>query len=260
MAREGWIAAGPDLAGQMAERDRLVAAHRDAVIGLRPAGETAAVETLDMVVAHVRNAGWPYAGNVITRPDGVAVRCDRDDPMGALCRLVPEDLCLMVRTGDEEDYRLQGATLCFPSHWRLLDKLGHGLNHIHGPVPHYTADTEKRVNRVFHGIRVETPLERVNWAVATAPDLFTPAAPHDAAPGAPILLRVERQTFVRLPRSQAVVFGIRTAFSTIDALTPDEAAGWLAAIADLSDKALAYKGGAALFDRLRPQLEALAAG
>src|SRR3546814_15752544 len=60
---------------------------------------------------------------------------------------------------------------------------------------------------------------RLNWSVMDDPALFQPAghgrAGHDPAitaenAGEMLWLRIERQTFLRLPASGALVFGIRT--------------------------------------------------
>ncbi len=52
-------------------------------------------------------------------------------PLDAAGRAVQEDLCLLVlRDGAPH---LDAASLCFPSYWRLADKLGKPLADVPGP-------------------------------------------------------------------------------------------------------------------------------
>ena len=152
-------------------------------------------------------------------------------PLDAAGRLVQEDLCVMVRGAD--GYRLEAASLCFPSHWRLHDKLGRNLAAIHAPVPHYAEELEAKVDTFFDRLRVDRPVMRRNWSIHSHDDLFRPE-PHESpdsfAPDASgidqVWLRSERQTLVRLPRTDAVLFTIKTQQCPMAALAarPDLAA------------------------------------
>ena len=69
------------------------------------------------------------------------------------------------------------------------------------------------VERMLSAIRVEQPLGRANFLIYTDPELHQPRGegigkPID--PTAPRYIRVERQTFRRLPETLAVVFAIHT--------------------------------------------------
>ena len=234
-----WIEAGPDRDAQMAYRDRLIAQARDIVFAALPESAEAQAELLDTLVAHL---GLP------------SPRAD-EPPLLTAGRMVQEDFCLMRQGAPGEEYRLVAAILCFPSRWSLAEKLGHPLTHIHAPVPEYTDDLARRVNRLFEGIRAGRPLWRANWTVHPTSELHQPSGDWRQAGDGPLHIRVERQTFVRLPRSNAVVFGIRTHVAPLDAVTGAQAAALRDALEPLGPEEVAYRGGPAM---QRAALDALA--
>ena len=262
MQASDWVTGGPDYPAQMDERERLLQEHPDDILAMLPEGRDAAIELYHAMAANLATRReWQTTLNKITRPDGREVLLDEIAPLETLCRLVAEDLCIMVKTGEEDEYRLTAAVLCFPGHWRLSEKLGHPMSHIHGPVPHYDQSIAKRVNRVFDALRPETPLFRINWAVVTRPDLFTPWPAKDRVKTSettlPIYLRIERQSFVRLPKTQAIVFGIRTSIAPLEALTASEAQALQDTIRSHTDPMYTYKGGRPFFQTLTQRLESL---
>ena len=179
-------------------------------------------------------------------------------PLDAAGRLVQEDLCLLVlRDGAPH---LDAASLCFPSYWRLGDKLGRPLAEVHGPVAHYAEELASRVDTFLARLRPDRPVWRRNWSIHDDPSYFLPTgAQHDAGseqeaspPDPPrpeppdgLWLRSERQTLRRLTRAHAVLFTIRTQQVPLAALAthPDVARRMAAAIEAWSPELRAYKGG-----------------
>jgi hypothetical protein len=259
-----WFVIHGDFAGQMAYREQLLARRRDMVFALLPEGRAAAGELLEAVLDTVAALpGYRFGDGVVTRPDGGAVTIDPDDPLATAGRLVADDLCLLLPDPDAGEYRLVGAVLCFPSRWLLAEKVGRPLTAIHDPVPDYDETLARRVNRVFEALRVGRPLWRVNWLVDATPELHLPQglndeiiAPDDPACG--LYLRTERQTLTRLPRTGAVVFGIKTSVSPIDSLTAAEAASLHAAMAAYDAGIIAYKSGAGAYGAALARLAEIA--
>lgn len=232
-----WLETGADTPGQMAYRGELLDTARGVVLAALPESDEAQAELRDAVAAHT----------------GGAVP-DDPSPLGQVGRMVQEDFCLLQQRAEDAEYRLTGAILCFPSRWSLAEKLGHPLTHIHGPVPDYTDDLARRVNRLFEGVRVGKPLWRANWTVHPTDELHQPSGDWRQAEEGPLHVRVERQTFLRLPRSRAVVFGIRTYVDPLTALTGAQAVALREAIAPLGADEIDYRGGT---DLHRATLEAL---
>lgn len=206
-----WLIFDEAFADQMAERDRLLREKRGAVLVLDPQARSAADELLAMVLAEK----YPDAGETVTRPDGVRVTVDRDDPLGTLGRIVQDDFVILQKLGDE--HVLTGAVLCFPANWTLAEKFLRPLSIIHDPVSEYDDNITRRVQRLFDGVRPGRPIWRYNALWYSNPDLFQPKSPEKRVEGG--YLRSERQCILRLPETQAVVFSIHTFL-----LQPEDAA------------------------------------
>jgi dimethylamine monooxygenase subunit A len=228
LAGDDWLRVDDAFAGQMALRDRLIAQRPGAVHALLPEGEAAADELLALVLA--RLPGYRVGTGVVRRPDGVEVALDRATPLVTLGRLVQEDLCLMQPADGE--YRLTGAVLCFPASWTLSQKIGRPLLGIHDGVAPYTQDIARRVQRMFEAIRPEQPLWRMNYLTYDDFALFQPRleGQRRPRPEGHVFVRSERQCFLRLPVSRAVVFSIHTYVVEAGTLSADEMAALRAAV------------------------------
>lgn len=226
----GWLVGGADAAGMLEEKRRVLAGHHDEAVAALPGTDSAALEVLELV----RRAVEPGCGE-----PGPGER----HPIDAAGRLVAEDLCLLV-PGQAGGWVLGAASLCFPSHWRLRDKLGRSVAGIHGPVPGYADELEVRVDRFLDRLRAGAPVWRRNWTVHASATLFAPEVP--PPPDPPITVddaaerlwvRSEYQTLQRLPETGAILFGIRT-----QQVPLGELAGRRDLCARLADAASAWDG------------------
>lgn len=221
-----WILVDEVYARQMALRERFLSGHRDKVVAELPEAREAAAEVLDLTLATLaRRVDFRVEAEMVMRPDGVAVPVKRDDPFGTVGRLLQEDVCLLEKRGDE--HVLTGAVLVFPSGWTLSQKIGRPLLRIHAPVLPYDAETARRVQRLFDGLRAGRPLMRANLLWHGLPDLHQPRREGEPKPPAAQgdrFLRSERQCLVRLPRTGAVIFTIHTAVIEAAGLDPMERA------------------------------------
>jgi hypothetical protein len=169
---------------------------------------------------------------------------------------VAEDVCLVVPGGD--GWVLAAGAVCFPSYWRLDEKIGRPLAHVHGPVPGYAGALAGRVDRFLGRLRPGQGVWRRNWSIHHTADLFVPAPPPAWAPPAARWLRSEYQTLVRLSSASAVAFTIRTQqvqLAPLASVRPDVCAALAAALRSWTPAQRAYKGGAvddALVDWLDP--------
>ena len=248
-----WTVRLADYEAQMGYRRELLARAPEIVLGALPDGEEPALELLEMLLAHL---GRP-------RPLTLA---ERFCALTAIGRLVAEDFCLLLPEvapdGASGEYRLVAAVLCFPSRWLLSEKLGRPLTIIHEPVPDYDEGLARRVNRVFETLRPDRPLVRVNWLVHPTPELHLAVGigqkRRPADPSGPLYLRTERQTLVRLPRTGAVAFGIKTSVTPLECLAPDIARGLADALGELEPQTVAYRAGAALRDAAIARLREIA--
>lgn len=200
-----WFLVDEAYAPQMAERLHLMASRRDDVIATAEPDPANLSKMMDAVLDHLPK-GFARKGDQVICPDRRTVN------IGTLGQIVQNDICLMEKRGDE--HVLTGAVLCFPASWRLREKIGHPLTHIHIPVKTYTDDIARRVQRLFNGVRPGMPIWRFNALWYDDPSLYQPRAESEPRPlteaGKTPYLRTERQVLWRLPDSDAVLFTIHT--------------------------------------------------
>jgi hypothetical protein len=256
---DDWIEIDRHYAAQTAEKRRLLARRRDDVFAALPEAEAASRELLDMLTRHLA-ARFPER---FAREDAAEGPCfvnratgERFDSHGPLHpldiagRQVQEDLCLMQAS--PEGYRLVGASLCFPTRWKLHDKLGKPMAGIHVPVPFYKDKLERPVDRFFDKLKEDKPVWRLNWSLTDDPELFQPTGHSrpdvnlgitQETAGEKVFLRIERQTLRRLPRTGAICFGIRIYQNPLSDLEaePATAARLAAAVRQLPDEVIRYK-------------------
>lgn len=238
---------------EMEQKSALLSERHDDVVAHRVEGDEASRELLVMLLGHLtRYEGDRYVidgGHVRSVERGLTIDTSAWHPIDAAGRLVQEDLAIMSADSTGA-WRLTAASICFPSRWRLADKIGTDLGHIHAPVPFYEERVGSAVRQLFDRLEPERPVWRLNWTLLDDSALFQP----DGKPwnghlddfGDALFFRVERQTLRRLPQSRAIVFTIRTTVRPLRSLeaVPD-AFRTLADTLECTDpRTVAYKGWA----------------
>jgi len=226
VAAGDWLQFDDAYAAQLAEKKRLIGECVGNVLALDSGARAAAEELLLRVVEELRGQdGFGVSGDVVTRPDGVMVSLDFSDPLQTLNQLVQEDFCILQKQGNE--HVLTGALLCFPASWTLAEKFMQPLTLIHVPVDSYDGDMAKRVQRMFDMVRPNQPLWRANALFYIDPTLYQPRCADDVREKTGTqtpFIRSERQTILRLAKSDAIVFSIHTYLVLRENLTLDQAA------------------------------------
>ncbi len=256
-----WLEAGPDTGPQMAERCRLLAERPADVVAGLPESTAAQQELHELLLEHLPmrfpEVWRPVAGALVNRDSGERFPADPAAPLPAIGRMVQEDFCLLQ--DGPSGYRLTAAVLCFPVHWRLSEKLGRPLDVIHAPVPGFAERLAGPANRFFAALQASRPVWRVNWSLVGTRRLYLPPEAHGRArevsaahAGAQLWLRVERQTLRRLPRSGAVVFGIRSYLEPLAevAAVPATAKALADRIREMPPATAVYKGIAPIREAL----------
>ena len=222
LSLDEWIEIDGFFRDQLAEKRRLLAERHGDVFQSLPDSEPPSHEVLQLLAEHLPRR-FPALfrreadalENLATAERWDLARTDLH-PLDLAGRLVQEDLCLMQAGPD--GYRLTAASLCFPTRWRLADKMGKAMPGIHEPVPLYAERLARPVDRFFEHLKPERAVARVNFSLLTDPTLFQPGGHGRREPdptitpdnaGARVFLRMERQTLRRLPRTQAILFTIR---------------------------------------------------
>lgn len=260
-----WLMFDAHYATDMAEKAILLAERHEDVVAHEPAGDAAARELLDMVLEHLascqRDRFVIDGAKVRDVHRGTTVDTGVWHPIDAAGRLVQEDLTVMTRDS-AGDWRLTAASVCFPSRWRLADKIGADLTQIHEPVPFYEERIGAAVRQQFERLDPDRPTWRLNWTLLNDSARFQPeGTPWTGGPvdfGTALFFRVERQTLRRLPRTQGIAFTIRTTVEPLAALStiPDAYRTLAQTLEQTDPRTVAYKGWAAFHEPLVEWLRA----
>ena len=216
---------------ELLEKEALLANQNNEVFQSKKGSQLAQQEVLDLIIDYMNTFHSELVridGDKIFI-DGIKRNFSREEfaemPLNLAGRIVQEDLCLMA-PGDT-GYTLEAASLCFPSRWRLIDKIGKRMVDIHSPVPDYENKLARPVDRYFDKLDINKPVWRVNWSLTDDPDLYQPIRKtstdyarsiNSKNAGDLIFLRCERQTLRRLPNTGWILFSIKTYVDKVSAL------------------------------------------
>jgi len=177
------------------------------------------------------------------------------EPYDMIGRHFHHDYMLMVNRDDNFylEVAQESFAALFSPHWNL----GMSFNEIHGPVPFVSRDGVEltdRIRKFLLTVEPGAPRTRVNWNLMAdrwdvnyeTMDIWGPERQKVTAENAGKLvhLRVEEQWFIRMPRSNAILFVLDTQFLPLEdlVLRPE----WLEItyfnLADIPDYMAEYKG------------------
>ena len=144
------------------------------------------------------------------------------EPLDWIARQVQEDLVLLSA---DASATFVGGHLCFANGWAISDRLGKSFVEIHQRTPPATMASVDSGARFLQNLKPGRTYWRMSWnfKLSDQMDMTTkhkPAYKADFAQRAPrlkvedigaaVFIRIERQTFTRLARSQCLLFGIHT--------------------------------------------------
>ena len=238
-------------AEQIALKTQILAKHHQDVFSAMPNTNAAGDEVLTMVRQHLAAFHHDNANDGHPAPVDAGLH-----PLDRAARLVPEDLLLLAPfaksaagDGAAVKWHLVAASLCFPAHWVLAEKMGKPLAAIHDPVPHYDERLAGPVDRFFNNMTIGPISARMNWSLQIGTDLFTPhRAQRQAAAGDldnhQLCLRLENQTLRKLPQTGFVLFTIRTHIEPVSRWkhTPNAIDDLAKMLNDMSVESQSYKG------------------
>ena len=203
--------------GQMSYRDYLIKEKKSEVFYLNKKSWSAAQELLEFILNILKtNSEYKIYNYRVKRPDNKIIFLNEDNPIVVAGRLVQEDLLILNWNNSYNEHVLDGGILCFPALWKLKEKINKPLSRIHRPVKIYDIKVTKSVQRMFNNLQINKPLWRANWYLYQDPELFSPLSEEFSHTTNKDFLdedfwvRVERQTLMRLPVTESIIFGIHT--------------------------------------------------
>lgn len=146
-----------------------------------------------------------------------------------LSKTIEEDFIILLKDpdhqGEEDEYYFKGGIFAFAAGFNPADRFNKPLSFVHHPIPGYESKLKMSMNRFFNRIQKGQFVTRSNFSVQTH-DLYyvdDQNKGHNKAKETVIVplreedldfnqvfYRSERQVLTRLPKSNAVVFSIRT--------------------------------------------------
>ena len=132
-----------------------------------------------------------------------------------------------------DGWRLAAGSVSFASSWSFKARFGQTLDGLHAYVPGYPDRLAMRMARIFDNLHVDKPVWRLNWSLYGDAQLHHPhgKGPMPFAKAESegwldnLFVRVERQTLMRMPESDDILFTIRIHVDPLRALAehPDRA-------------------------------------
>ncbi len=236
------------------------------------------------VLAHMRQAAWDVVEHATTslardHPAHFALRRDQDrcvwtnrlldieqaftlgheatlprEPFEWIARQLQEDIELLDQR--EDDLFFDAGILTFGADWSLDFDLGMRFLEVHGPVPRvHEMGVLPRARMFLMRLAPGRAYRRTNWTMTvdrrldTCTEVYPRWGPARSnlryeEIGERLHLRVEVQHFVRLPRSNAVMFPIHTYLASLDRIC--EVPAWSRrlerVLAELPPDLVDYKG------------------
>ncbi len=166
-----------------------------------------------------------------------------DEPLKVVGELIADDIAIMSKLptpqhpDDDTSYKYAASINCFSFPGEMMtSKIGLVMGGVHEPVPGFNQKILKPVNSWFD--LMQSPSHRLNWWLQPDHRYFRPefhafaSTENNASEVAEqkemtiedIYYRVERQSFIRLPKTKAIVFGVRLfIYPLLDVITAVEA-------------------------------------
>ncbi|VEF46924.1 Protein of uncharacterised function (DUF3445) [Bacillus freudenreichii] len=176
------------------------------------------------------------------------------EPLDFIGRHFHNDFVIMVNRDD--DFYLEAGQVSFAALFSPAWNAGMSFTEIHGPVPFIDkngVDLVDRIRRFLLSVEPGKPRTRVNWNMMAdrwdvnyetfdewGPERYK-VTPENA--GKLVHLRVEEQWFIRMPRSNAIVFVLDTQFLPLEDLAkrPEWAELTLSNLSDIPEYMAEYK-------------------
>ena len=265
MEMRDWLDVGADHAAFMAAKRARLAGCPPLYYRTLESSRPAQAELLRMVAANLRQ----HHGDIFSGDEGGLVdhrdgsRHDLGDPvrepLDILGGLAEEDFVLFDPAAGPA--LMIAASNAYTSSGRIVSCVGQGMHFAHEPVPGLNDALAARIDRVIGNVQVGKPVVRFNWFVTPIASRLYPAhsetehvsrqqevarllSDDPIRAGSLMWLRVEHQSFVRLPETGALAFGIHTYSDPLSAIEDDRdsLAALQRLLASYSEERLDYGG------------------
>ncbi|KAE8441150.1 hypothetical protein EG329_005833, partial [Mollisiaceae sp. DMI_Dod_QoI] len=250
-----WLTLDSSYLSEHEIRISLLSTRRPDVVQCLPGSQAACHEVLSVVTTFLatrfpqhysitNTTSGRHIENHLTG-EGFLIDENCEDPLELAAKLAMEDFNVLVRNPATGEYHLQASATLFPAGWKLQERIGFSMARLHGPVPAWKEKLGGSVTRYFDHLSSKTAMERTNLFIQTTPELFQDAP--EVAPTRPLtpdklMVRRERQTFIRLEKTDAVLFTVRTYMQPLIELSEEEIKALRSQVLGWEEEVRVYKG------------------
>ncbi|KAI0663963.1 hypothetical protein C8Q70DRAFT_211356 [Cubamyces menziesii] len=266
-----WIEIDKEYKWYLDEKARVIKEHGKTVVDSLPENDEACGELLELLADYLpkryptlfKQHAPDSITNLVTgdRFDNVSQQ-KSTDALVIISRLVQDDF-LMARERPDGKVYLVGGLVVFPGTYLLSETIDKPLGVLHAPVPDFNQKLLMSVERTLKRFKPNQPFERSSWNIMDDRNLFW----HNIASGLPdkdlrpqdLWLRIDHQTFRKLPRTNAIIFGVRPIMRRIEDLADSPLVPSLMekVHTESAEHLIKYKGIAKYGDLLLPYLREL---
>ncbi|KMU72154.1 hypothetical protein CISG_00463 [Coccidioides immitis RMSCC 3703] len=172
-------------------------------------------------------------------------------PLEIAARLSMDDMNIILKNKEGMHYMAATAS-CFQIGWRADERIGETIARMHAPVPQWEKEIGYAANKFMTRLAPEMPMERASYFIQVSrpgqqlPEiLFQPdgVVHTDLEPQAEhLIIRKERQSFTRLPKSGALLFNVKTSLTYLPDLPLEELRNMVKEINSWPEDMAKYKG------------------
>ena len=219
VSEQQWLEPCVDLEPFYQHKCQIRETHGKRVFASVPESQAAQSELKRMLLQHLLCDHDQVYGSLgedlVHLPSGLHLRVPADDvqdPLWQTSLWIADELLLMQPLASQDNqYCLTAASLCSPSAWHLLEKLGNSMTRIHDPIPGIHQQLTPQIDRFLANVAPGQVVERRNWSLqgASQLDMMPGSLPEPLDAEESVYYRMERQSLRRLPETGAIVFGIR---------------------------------------------------
>ena len=218
-----WIQYEEDFCEIISVKKQLITEQKNRVIQSVKGSEDAQNELLNEILAFIKTYQSDLfsinENSIISHKDKQHYELSKfqSNPLELISYLAADDFCLLEKLDD--DYRLVAASVCTPTYWELLEKIGRPMKEVHAPIPKLEENIGRMIRHFFLNLKPDTYFQRSNWFLTTRGDypLFKDTyETNEDFDGFDIntikdklVIRCERQSFRKLSKTGNIVFGIK---------------------------------------------------
>ncbi|KAF2120187.1 hypothetical protein BDV96DRAFT_674465 [Lophiotrema nucula] len=263
---DAWLTVDKNYRDQHGVRKKLLDRKKEEVLQVTDDGEEACIELMEEVVGFlvkkypkyfqlVERDGRTKVLNAIMEEEFCVQRPYEMHPLEVCARLANEDFNILFKSEFSGEHVLAASATLFPAGWRLRERIGTSVSLLHNPVPQWQDIPDILSHSYFTRLSETSCMERhsffiqINPGDRTLQDLLFIQNPQDFFPGrisalspSHIIVRRERQSFRRLPKSNTVVFTVKTTMQRLIDVPEANRPALVSEIKAWPEDIAAYKG------------------